>query len=154
MPRRFLLELRRRPRQLAVVVVTLLQMDFPELRFFVGGLGLEATEPQLHTAFAAAGVVLKHVALVVNPATGFKRGFAFVYASLSPSGPAGSPNDLLERMRGVTLNGGKSTVSLVPCAPVARTSRAFDKPFGGAPMVCQKSVDTRWDVTRPVGSRN
>jgi hypothetical protein len=103
-------------------------MECSELRFFVGGLGVGATEPELHTAFAAVGVSLRHVALIVNPATGFKRGFAFVYASLSSSGPVGSPNDLLERMRGVTLNGGKSTVSLVPGAPVARSS-----PFGVAP---------------------
>jgi|SRR5580658_7037101 RNA recognition motif-containing protein len=129
-------------------------MQIPELRFFVGGLGVEATEPQLHTAFAAVGVALKHVALIVNPATGFKRGFAFVYVSSSPSGSAGSPNDFLERMRGVTLNGRKSTVSLVPCAPAARPMRAFDTPVGGALDGCQKSPDTRWDATWPAGTRN
>lgn len=133
-------------------MVTLLGMQLPELRLFVGGLSVETTEPQLHAAFAAVGVAVKHVALIVNPATGFKRGFAFVYVTLSPSQSAGSPNDFLERIRGVTLNGGKSTVSLVPCAPVARAGRVFDTSFGGIPEVCQMSAATRWGVTRPVGN--
>jgi RNA recognition motif-containing protein len=114
-------------------------MQLPELRFFVGGLGVEATEPQLRTAFAEVGVTLEHVALIVNPATGFKRGFAFVYVSFSASGSAGSPSHFLERMRGVKLNGRKSTVNLVPRAP--RTSAA-----------CQK-VDPRQEVGPHVAYR-
>jgi len=90
----------------------------PELRFFVGGVGGEATEPQLRAAFAEVGVAFTHVELIVNRATGVKRGFAFVYVYSPPIGPATKPDDVLERMRGVTVNGHPSTVSLVP-APIA-----------------------------------
>src|ERR1700681_3521164 len=45
---------------------------------YVGGIGVGATEPDLHAAFARVGVHLAQVELVINRATGHLRGFAFV----------------------------------------------------------------------------
>jgi RNA recognition motif-containing protein len=87
-----------------------------ELRFFVGGVGMDATESQLRTAFAEIGVVLTQVEMVLNRATGFKRGFAFVCVDSPRPGSATSTADVLERMQGATVNGRSSTVRLAPAS--------------------------------------
>jgi hypothetical protein len=92
-----------------------------DLRLFVGGVGVDATESQIRMAFHEVGIELKHVVLIVNPATGFNRGFAFVY--VAPSRPSLTPNDVLDRMRGATVNGHPSTLSLIPERPIAPASR-------------------------------
>jgi RNA recognition motif-containing protein len=89
-----------------------------ELRFFVGGVGMDATESQLRTAFAEIGVVLTQVELVLNRATGFKRGFAFVCVDSPCPGSATSAADVLERMQGATVNGRSSTVRFAAAARV------------------------------------
>ena len=98
----------------AVPMATLSLVDLEPsaavLRFFVGGIGMDATEPQLRAAFAAAGVGLKDVELVVNRATGFRRGFAYVSVDFPRTGPEISPNAVLERMEGVTVNARASSV--------------------------------------------
>jgi hypothetical protein len=91
-----------------------------DLRLFVGGVGVDATESQIRTAFSEMGIELKHVAIIVNPATGFNRGFAFVYVAASH--PSITPNDVLDRMRGATVNGHPSTLSLIPERPMAPPS--------------------------------
>jgi hypothetical protein len=89
------------------------------VRFFVGGLGLDATEGQIHTAFAGVGVTLRHVHIVMNRATGCSRGFAFVSVDSPPFGPGSMPKDLLQQMGGVTVNDRASSVCFVagPYAP-------------------------------------
>jgi RNA recognition motif-containing protein len=87
-----------------------------ELRFFVGGVGMDATESQLRTAFAEIGVVLTQVEMVLNRATGFKRGFAFVCVDPPRPGSTTSTADVLERMQGATVNGRSSTVRLAPAS--------------------------------------
>jgi hypothetical protein len=109
-------------------VVTLCLMppeSSSDLSFYVGGVGVDATEPELRSAFADVGVELKHVELVVNRATGFKRGFAFVYVDRPPNGLPNMPNAILERMRSAMVNGHKSMVSLVPARQIV--------PFCGLP---------------------
>jgi hypothetical protein len=88
-----------------------------DLRLFVGGVGVDATESQIRTAFSEVGIELRHIVLIVNPATGFNRGFAFVYVAASH--PSITPNDVLDRMRGATVNGHPSTLSLIPERPIA-----------------------------------
>ncbi|MGH7437525.1 MAG: RNA recognition motif domain-containing protein [Polyangiaceae bacterium] len=83
------------------------------VRFFLGGVGSDATEAQIYTAFADVGVTLRHVHLVVNGATGCSRGFAFVSVDSPPFGPGAMPQDLLDRMGGVTVNDRASMVCFV-----------------------------------------
>jgi hypothetical protein len=89
------------------------------VRLFIGGLGLDVTEAQIHTAFANVGVTLSHVHIVLNRATGCSRGFAFVSVDAPPFGPGAMPNDLLERMGRVAVRDRTSTVRFVagPYAP-------------------------------------
>ncbi len=98
-----------------------MSLDCPtqRVRFFIGGLGLNATEGEIHTAFANVGVTLRHVHIVLNRATGCSRGFAFVSVDSPPFGPGAMPHDLLEQMGRATVNDHASTVSFVggPYAP-------------------------------------
>lgn len=81
------------------------------LRFFVGGVGTDATEAQVRGAFLGVGVALVDVELVVNHATGLNRGFAYVSVDWPSSGiPDTWPATLLERMDGVTVNQRTSSV--------------------------------------------
>jgi hypothetical protein len=95
-------------------------MDFHHrpgvLRFFIGGVGIDTTEPELRVAFSEIGVALMDVELVVNRATGCKRGFAFVLVNSPPKGSAITQRDVLERMQAATVNGRQSTVRLIPDA--------------------------------------
>jgi hypothetical protein len=99
------------------------------VRFFVGGVGLDATEGQICTAFADVGVTVRHVHLVLNRATGCSRGFAFVSVDAPPFGPGAMPQDLLKKMGGVNLNDRTSTVCFVagPYAPSLQFQR-FQRP--------------------------
>jgi hypothetical protein len=62
----------------AVFVAILLWIDLMRpasvIRFFVGAVRIDTTGPQLCAAFTEVGVVLKHIQLAVNRATG-KRAF-------------------------------------------------------------------------------
>jgi hypothetical protein len=84
------------------------------LRFFVGGVGVDATEAQLRTAFGHAGVSLKEIHFVLNHATGLRRGFAFVSVDSPLTGPAIAPGAILDKMRGVTVNDRLSDVQFLP----------------------------------------
>jgi hypothetical protein len=81
------------------------------LRFFVGGVGIDATESQVQSAFSEIGVTLTNVELVVNRATGCKRGFAFVSVNAPAKGSAITPRDVLDRMQAATVNGRAPLVS-------------------------------------------
>jgi hypothetical protein len=91
-----------------------------ELRFYVGGLGPDATEEAVLVAFAQVGIALKSARVVLNRATGCSRGFAFVVIDSPPFGPGKTPEDLLERMGGACVGGRTSHVRFVagPRAPV------------------------------------
>jgi RNA recognition motif-containing protein len=70
------------------------------LRAYVGGVGVEATELELYAAFVLVGVQLAHVELVVNRATGCRRGFAFVAIAEPAAGlPCMNVDAVLARMR-------------------------------------------------------
>ena len=76
------------------------------LRLYVGGIGRDATELDLYAAFAAVGVPLALVELVVNRATGFLRGFAFVAVDERARIGAGANLDgVLARMRMAEVGG-------------------------------------------------
>jgi hypothetical protein len=95
------------------LLVVAFQHPAADLRFYLGGVGIDATEPELRSAFAEVGVALSHIELVVNRATGFKRGFAFVHVNAPPKGSAITRCDILERMQAATVNGRPSTVRLI-----------------------------------------
>jgi hypothetical protein len=103
------------------------------IRFFVGGVGTDATGPQLCAAFAEVGVALKHVELVANRATGFKRGFDFVYVDSSPTGPTTTLKGVLERMGGVTVNGRESSARFISAPPVAPLFERSTRPWAARP---------------------
>jgi DNA-binding response OmpR family regulator len=118
------------------------------LRVFVGGIGHDATEPDLHAAFARVGVQLAQVELVVNRATGRLRGFAFVAVADDPaSGLAkANENDVLARMRQALVDDHPLTVQ-----PVAREfvplpgndPTAADQATGGVAAVPNRSANGR-----------
>lgn len=91
-----------------------------ELRFYVGGIGPDATEEALRLAFDKVGIALKSAHVVLNRATGCSRGFAFVAIDSPPFGPGKTPEDLLEQMRGAFAGERAGLVRFVsgPRAPV------------------------------------
>ncbi len=91
-----------------------------ELRFYVGGIGPDATEDALRAAFARVGVALKSAHVVLNRATGCSRGFAFVAIDSLPLKPGETPQMLLERMGTACFGERASHVRFVsgPHAPV------------------------------------
>jgi RNA recognition motif. (a.k.a. RRM, RBD, or RNP domain) len=70
----------------------------PALRIFVGRLGPDATEAEVHAAFALVGISLARIELVMSHATHASRGFAFV-ALADPSGDGAPTTAVLEQMR-------------------------------------------------------
>jgi hypothetical protein len=91
-------------------------------RVYVGGLGVGVTEPDLYAAFARVGVELTHVELVVNRATGCRRGFAFVALAGLPAGE--NADALLARMRLAVVDGRLVTVQRIPRELAFRAIRA------------------------------
>jgi RNA recognition motif-containing protein len=92
------------------------------LRAFVGGLDVGATEPDLYAAFARVGVQLAHIELVVNPATGCRRGFAFVVLAGLPIGA--NADAVLTRMRLALVDGRPVTVQRIPSELTSTQSSA------------------------------
>ena len=91
-------------------------------RAYVGGLGVGTTEPDLYAAFARIGVQLTHVELVVNRATGCRRGFAFVALAGLPA--AENADALLARMRLAVVDARPVTVQRIPRELAFRAIRA------------------------------
>jgi hypothetical protein len=81
-------------------------------RVYVGGLGVSTTESALFAAFARIGVQLGHVELVVNRATGCRRGFAFVALEELPTGT--NADAVLARMRLAVVDDRSVTVQRIP----------------------------------------
>jgi hypothetical protein len=79
---------------------------------YVGGVEVGATEPELYAAFARVGVQLARIELVVNRATGRRRGFAFVVLAGLPIGA--DADAVLARMRLALVDHRPVTVQRVP----------------------------------------
>jgi hypothetical protein len=92
-------------------------------RVYVGGLDVGTTEPDLYAAFARIGVQIAHVELVVNRATGCRRGFAFVALEGLPAGA--NTDAVLARMRLAVMDDRPVTVQRIP-------SELTFQPFRGA----------------------
>jgi len=97
-------------------------------RVYVGGLPADLTEPDLHAAFARVGVQLAHVELVVNRATGCRRGFVFVALAGLPAGA--DADAVLARMRLAVVNDRPVTVKRIPSE---LTSRPISGPSSVGP---------------------
>jgi hypothetical protein len=98
------------------------------LRVYVGGLDVFGAEPDLCAAFERVGVRLASVELVVNRATGCRRGFAFVIVAGLPAGT--DPDAVVARM-GMALVGDRPvTVKRLPNEPTSVPTRG---PSSGAP---------------------
>jgi len=87
-------------------------------RVYVGGLDVGTTEPDLYAAFARIGVQIAHVELVVNRATGCRRGFAFVALAGLPAGA--DADAVLDRMRLAVVDDRPITVQRIPSALTSR----------------------------------
>jgi hypothetical protein len=90
-------------------------------RVYVGGLGAGLTEPDLHAAFARVHVELAHVELVVNRATGCRRGFAFVALAGLPTGA--DADAVLARMSLAVMDDRPVTVQRIPSELTSRPIR-------------------------------
>ena len=98
-----------------------LQRPATPFRVYVGGLGVGLTEPELHAAFARVDVQLAHVELVVNRATGCRRGFAFVALAGLPAGA--DADAVLDRMRLAVVDDRPVTVQRIPSELTSRPIR-------------------------------
>jgi RNA recognition motif. (a.k.a. RRM, RBD, or RNP domain) len=90
------------------------------LRAYVGGFGHGVSETELRDALTGVGVDVSHIHMVVNPATGGNRGFAFVALSLATPATTTAVNDALELVRTATVCGRRVTAQTIPEA-LART---------------------------------
>jgi hypothetical protein len=110
----------------------------PRVRAFVGGFGNDAREPELRAAFESVGVELERIEVVMSPATGCSRGFAFVTfpahdAPAPPSEGTALPLDIalppqdehaiLDRMRSATVRGRFLTIQPIPITLFRKHSR-------------------------------
>src|SRR5258708_19294840 len=117
----------RSARQAPWLCLAIMMIERPTtvLRVYVGGLDVFGAEPDLCAAFARVGVQLASVELVVNRATGCRRGFAFVIVA---GLPAGTDTDAVLARMGMALVGDRPvTVKRLPNEPTTRG------PSSGAP---------------------
>jgi hypothetical protein len=84
------------------------------LRAYVGGLGQGVSETELRDALTAVGADVSHIDMVVNPATGGKRGFAFVVLALATPATAMAVTAALELVRTATICGRPITAQPIP----------------------------------------
>jgi hypothetical protein len=82
---------------------------------YVGGVGGTAAEPELRAAFDDVGVLLGQIEVVMSPATGLSRGFAFVTVDRPASErSSGDDAELLARMGDAVVRGRRVTIRSVP----------------------------------------
>jgi hypothetical protein len=81
-------------------------------RFYVGGIPGGATEIGVRDAFAAVGVEVGFIDIVLNTSTGLSRGFAFVHF---PGGVERSDGAaFLAQLRSAQVDGHTITIACIP----------------------------------------
>jgi len=92
-----------------------------QTKLFVGNLGYDTTQDELHALFGESGEVLS-VTLPTDRMSGSPRGFAFVEMSTSEQATAA-----LEKLNGFTLHGRPIRVDAATERPAGGHSAGFDR---------------------------
>ena len=110
-------------------------------RVFVGGFGGDAGELELRAAFLSVGVALGRIEVVMSPATGCSRGFAFVTlpelpvydVAVAPAprttptldipAPPHQERNMLDRMRTAIVRGRPVTIQMIAASMPHRPTR-------------------------------
>jgi hypothetical protein len=92
------------------------------VRAYVGGLGHGVSETELRDELTRVGADVAHIDMVMNPATGGTRGFAFVVLNLAAPATETAVNAALELVRTATIYGRHLTAQSIPDAPARRST--------------------------------